>query len=149
MRSTRPRPTLAPAYRKALNTWRPVILYFGNTHCPACEIAEPIFRQVAEQYRDRASIYVLITGESPRHPNVTGTPTVLFYMGWKLLKKLKGIGTRQTLEADFAAHIGKTKPKLPHRQPTHTVHWLRQTLRTLRTAPRAHDLLNRRLHTRC
>ena len=149
MSSPRHPPTLAPAYRKALNTWRPVILYFGNAHCPACEAAEPIFRQIAEQYRDRASIYVLNTGESPRHPNVTGTPTVLFYKDGKLLKKLKGIGTRQTLEADFAAHIEKTKPKLPHRQSTHTVHWLRQTLRTLRTVPRAHELLNHRFHIRC
>jgi thioredoxin 1 len=74
---------------------------------------------------------------------------VLFYKDGKLLKKLKGIGTRQTLEADFAAHIEKTKPKLPHRQSTHTVHWLRQTLRTLRTVPRAHELLNHRFHIRC
>ncbi|VVP26166.1 thioredoxin family protein [Pseudomonas fluorescens] len=149
MSSTRPPPTLAPAYRKALNTWRPVILYFGNTHCPACEIAELTFRQVAEQYRERASIYVLNTSESPRHPHVTGTPTVLFYKDGKLLKKLKGIGTRQTLEADFAAHIGKVKPKLAHRQSTHTIHWLRQTLSTLRTVPRAHKLLNHRLHICC
>ena len=148
MRSIRQPPTLAPTYRKALSTWRPVILYFGNNHCPACEFAEPIFRQVAEQYRDRASIYVLNTSDSPRHPNVTGTPTVLFYKNAKLLKQLKGIGTQQSLEADFVTHVGKTKPKLPTRQPARSVQWLRQTLRTLCTAPRACNQLNLRPHTR-
>ena len=53
---------------------------------------------------------MLNTSESPRHPDVTGTPTVLFYKDGKLLKKLKGIGTEQTLQEDFARHIGKVKP---------------------------------------
>lgn len=73
------RKTLAPVYRKALKTWRPVILYFGSEHCPACEMAGPVFRQIAEPYRHHAQIYMLTTSESPRHPDVTGTPTVLFY----------------------------------------------------------------------
>ena len=119
MSSTRHPPTLAPAYRKALNTWRPVILYFGNEHCPACETAGPIFRQIGERYRHHANIYMLNTGESPRHPDVTGTPTVLFYKEGKLLKKLKGIGTEQTLQEDFARHIGKVKPATVKRKPVH------------------------------
>jgi thioredoxin 1 len=44
---------LAPVYREALKTWRPVILYFANEHCPACEFAGPIFRQIAKPYRQR------------------------------------------------------------------------------------------------
>ncbi|PAU59860.1 co-chaperone YbbN [Pseudomonas sp. PICF141] len=138
--------TLAPAYRKALKTWRPVILYFGNQHCPACEMAEPVFRTIAEQYRDHAQVYMLNTSESPRHPDVTGTPTVLFYKEGRLLKKLKGIGTRQTLEENFKKHIGKLRPKPPiTRKPRHDLPWLQKTLSTLRTAPRARELLNVRL----
>ncbi|WP_283180469.1 thioredoxin family protein [Pseudomonas svalbardensis] len=141
---TTPAP-LAPVYRKALKTWRPVILYFGSQHCPACEMAEPIFRQIAEPYRHHAQIYMLNTSESPRHPNVTGTPTVLFYKDGKLLKKLKGIGTEQTLQEDFARHIGKVKPATVNRKQVHDLAWLRQTLRRLRTVPRATRQLNRRV----
>ncbi|CAN7426298.1 thioredoxin family protein [Pseudomonas sp. GL-B-26] len=136
---------LAPVYRKALKTWRPVILYFGNEHCPACETAAPIFRQIGERYRHHAQIYMLNTSESPRHPNVTGTPTVLFYKDGKLLKKLKGIGTEQTLQEDFARHIGKVKPATVKRKPVHDLAWLRQTLRRLRTVPRATGQLSRRV----
>jgi thioredoxin 1 len=135
--------TLAPVYRKALKTWRPVILYFGNQHCPACEMAEPIFRAIAERYKDHAHIYVLSTGANPRHPKVTGTPTVLFYKEGKLLKKLKGIGTRETLEENFKKHIGKLRPKQVARKPRHDLPWLQKTLSTLCTAPRARELLSR------
>ncbi|WLG48475.1 co-chaperone YbbN [Pseudomonas sp. FP1742] len=136
-------PTMAAAYRKALKTWRPVILYFGSQHCPACKTAEPIFRQVAEPYRHHAQIYMLNTGESPRHPDVTGIPTVLFYKEGKLLKKLKGIGTRESLEENFKKHIGKLRPKQQiARKPRHDLPWLQKTFSTLCTAPRARELLN-------
>lgn len=137
--------TLAPVYRKALKTWRPVILYFGNQHCYACETAGPIFHAIAEQYKDHACIYMLSTSQCPRHPQVTGTPTVLFYKDGKLLKTLKGIGTRQTLEANFVSHIGKIKPKQVARKPRHNLRWLQKTLSTLCTVPRARELLNVRM----
>ncbi|KAF2394661.1 thioredoxin family protein [Pseudomonas frederiksbergensis] len=140
MSSTTTPTALAPTYRKALQTWRPVILYFGNQHCPACEEAGPVFREIAETYRHRADIYMLNTSESPRHPNVTGTPTVLFYKDGKLLKKLKGIGTAQTLVADFVTHIGKVKPRYAPRKPRHDLGWLRRTLRGLCTVARARQV---------
>lgn len=133
-----PSEELAPVYRKALKTWRPVILYFADEHCPACEWAGPVFRQTAEPYRHRANIYMLDTSQSPRHPLVTGTPTVLFYKNGKLLKKLKGIGTEDTLARDFALHIGKTKAPTSPRKPQHDLSWLRRTFRSLCTVPRAH-----------
>ncbi|WP_085694114.1 MULTISPECIES: co-chaperone YbbN [unclassified Pseudomonas] len=139
MKAILPLAMLPPTYRKALKTWRPVILYFTNEHCPACEMAGPIFRHVAEPYRLRADIYMLNTREAPRHPNVTGTPTVLFYRDGKLMKKLKGIGTEDTLRQDFALHIGRVKPPARHRrhQRRHDLTWLHVTLRTLRTIPDA------------
>jgi thioredoxin 1 len=128
---------LAPVYRKAIKTWRPVILYFANEHCPACEWAGPLFREVAEPYRHRANIYMLNTSQSPRHPLVTSTPTVLFYRHGKLLKKLKGIGSEETLAAHFARHIGRTRAPVVQQKPRHDLGWLRRTLRNLCTVPRA------------
>jgi thioredoxin 1 len=137
--------SLDPAYRKALNTWRPVILYFGNDHCPACEWAGPVFRAIAEKYKDHACIYMLDTSKSPRHPKVTGTPTVLTYKNGKLLQKLKGIGTAENLEEHFRKYIGKLRPKQIARKPRHDLPWLKKTLSTLCTAPRARERLNARL----
>lgn len=133
MNATNTTSALDPVYRKALKTWRPVILYFANDHCPACEWAGPVFRQIAEPYRLRANIYMLNTSQSPKHPNVTGTPTVLFYKNGRLLKKLKGIGTEETLARDMARHVGRTKAPATPRKPHHDLAWLRRTLRSLRT----------------
>lgn len=138
-----PLSTLHPNYRKALKTWRPVILYFGSDRCPACEWAAPVFREIAEPYRLIACIYMLNTSECPRCALVTGTPTVLFFQSGKLVKKLKGIGTEETLARDFAEHIGKTKAPVAVRKQTHDLPWLRHTLRTLRTVSRA------RLRSQC
>jgi thioredoxin 1 len=143
MNSIHAQSSLAPVYRKALSTWRPVILYFGSQHCPACEMAGPIFRRIAEAYRHFAHIYMLDIGESPQHPCVTGSPTVLFYKEGKLLKKLKGIGTEATLAQDFVLHIGKVKPPAMKRKQIHDLTWLRQTLRQLCTVPRAMSRLSR------
>ena len=141
MRSLPARPALAPVYRKALKTWRPVILYFGNEYCPACGMAEPVFRQIAAPYKDQARIYVLNTSETPRHPDVTCTPTVLFYKEGKLLKKLKGIGKPDTLAEDFAWHIGRLRPKAAVRKAPHDVAWLRRRLSGLCMVPRARCLV--------
>jgi thiol-disulfide isomerase/thioredoxin len=51
-----PLAALPPTYRKALKTWRPVILYFANEHCPACEWAGPIFARLPS-HTDIAPIF--------------------------------------------------------------------------------------------
>ncbi|MCF4996415.1 thioredoxin [Pseudomonas syringae] len=140
MKPTSSPTTLDSVYRKALKTWRPVILYFANEHCPACETAGPMFREVAEPYRLRANIYMLNTRDTPRHPEVTGTPTVLFYKDGKLRKVLKGIGNRQKLERDFAKHVGRVKAPAVLSQPRHDLMWLRRTLRRLCTVHRSRPL---------
>ena len=132
-------------YRKALKTWRPVILYFGHPSCYACEMAGPIFLSIAQTYVEHAHIYMLSTHVSPRHPEVTGTPTVLFYKDGKLLEKLKGFGSKQTLSEVFAKHVTKRSPKPVARAACHDLPWLHRTLHTLCTPSRARKLLNRRL----
>ncbi|POA33956.1 MULTISPECIES: co-chaperone YbbN [unclassified Pseudomonas] len=136
--------TLAPQYRRALRTYRPVVLYFAHPHCYACEFAGPIFRATAEAYKDRAEFYMLNTAESPRHPKVSGTPTVLCYCNGKLLRKLKGFDSAETLNNVFIALLGKARAKPVPRRPQRDLQWLRQPLGSLRTVPRAHQLLAHR-----
>lgn len=131
-------------YRKALKTWRPVVFYFGHPQCYACGMADPLFCKVAETFEDRAVIYKLSTDQSPRHPEVTGTPTVLFYKDGKLRRKLKGIGDPTSFVQTFAELVGRTKPRRPSMSRHHDVRWLRQQIRSLCTARRAPALLRLR-----
>lgn len=132
-------------YRKALRTYRPVIMYFGHPSCYACEMAGPIFQKVARPYVDQADVYMLDTSKSPRHQEVTGTPTVLFFNNGKLVHKLKGFESKAYLEQVVTRHIGKIRPKPLERVPLHDLPWLKQTLKRLCTTPRGHTLLERRL----
>jgi len=127
-------------YRKALKTWRPVVFYFGHPHCYACGWADPLFCNVAETFQDRAVIYKLSTHESPRHPEVTGTPTILFYKDGKLRRKLKGINDEQSLVRAFTEHVGRTRPR---HVPCPRRRYLRR-LQTLCTVKRGGELTRRR-----
>lgn len=131
---------LPPTYQKALKARRLVVLYFFNQHCGACTFSGPVFLEVAKPFRPRMDIFMLDTAQSPKHPDVTGTPTVLFYKEGVLVKKLKGIGTEEALEQDFTRFLGKAKRPVAQPKPIHDLPWLRHTLRTLCTIPRAKRL---------
>lgn len=110
---------------------------FRQRTLPRLRIGRAVFRKIAAPYRLRANIYMLNTRESPRHPLVTATPTVLFYKHGRLVKKLLGIGTEETLAAEFVRHIGRARLPAVPRKPRHDLHWLRQALRNLCTVARA------------
>lgn len=108
----------AEAFQRVLKTRRPVFLLFVSQHCPACTDASPLFVRVARQY-PRALSLVLDCAETPRHPEVTGTPTLLIYQYGKLIRKLQGFGpeedqkklVRQTFK-DYAKARRPVKPRL-------------------------------------
>ena len=128
---------LPPTYRKVLKARRLVVLYFFNEHCAACVFSSPVFLEIAKPFRAWMDIFMLDTAQSCRHPDVTGTPTVLFYKEGVLVKKLKGIGTEESLRHNFTQHLGKTRHCAATRKPSHDLNWLRHTLRTLCTVHRA------------
>ncbi len=131
--------TMAAVYRKALKNLAPGDPVFRQPTLSRLRNGRAgFFRQIAEPYRHHAQIYMLNTGESPRHPDVTGTPTVLFYKEGKLLKKLKGIGTRETLEENFKKSTSASSgPNRLPANPATTCRGCRKTFSTLCTAPRA------------
>lgn len=81
----------AQEYQRILNTKRPVFILFVSEHCPACVKAGPLFDRIARQY-PRVRSLVVDCAKTPRHPDVTGTPTLLIYMRGTLMEKLKGFG---------------------------------------------------------
>ncbi|WP_339532315.1 thioredoxin family protein [Pseudomonas mucidolens] len=105
----------ATAYSKALETPRTVFMLFVSPHCPACGAAKPLFSKVAARYRRQAAFYLLDTTQTPRHPEVTGTPTLLILKNGKLVERLKGFGPwetqEQTLKRTFARHTRRVPTK--------------------------------------
>lgn len=81
-------------YRRVLSSSRPVFMLFISAHCPACEVAGPLFEQIAAQYRSVVSL-VLDCAKTPRHPQVTGTPTLLVFQNGTLMETFKGFGPEE------------------------------------------------------
>lgn len=84
----------AEEYQRVLSTPQPVFLLFVSDHCPACSTAGPLFQEIASKYTSIVSL-ILDCAQTPRHPEVTGTPTLLVFLGGTLKEKFKGFGPEE------------------------------------------------------
>ncbi|KAA0945830.1 MULTISPECIES: thioredoxin family protein [unclassified Pseudomonas] len=95
-------------YQRVLKTPKAVFMLFVSQHCPACEEAVPLFMRIAGKYTETVESLVLDTAQTPRHPEVTGTPTLLIFQNGEMVEKLKGFGTwgtqEPTLEQTFSRY---------------------------------------------
>ncbi|OPA88539.1 hypothetical protein BFW86_15950 [Pseudomonas fluorescens] len=113
----------AEDYRRALNTSRPVFMLFISHHCPACGSSTPLFERIAHEHPSIVSL-VLNCAETPRHPNVTGTPTLLIFLNGTLMETCKGFGPEaeqaQVLTDIFKRYVDRkaaTRPASPAAPP--------------------------------
>lgn len=93
----------AKAFERLLNTPRPVFILFVSEHCPACAQAGPLFELHAWRHPRIVSL-VVDCAHTPRHPEVTGTPTLLIYLNGALVEKFKGFGPLEE-QAPFVQDI--------------------------------------------
>ena len=107
----------AADFQKVLKTKHPVFLLFISQHCPACADAGPLFELIASRYPWVVS-RVLDCAETPRHPEVTGTPTLLVYLDGVLMEKFKGFGPAEDqaelVEQTFKRYAKAGRQVKPH-----------------------------------
>lgn len=85
-------------FQRVLNTPSPVFILFVSDSCPACETAGPLFERTAWKHPWIVSL-VLDCAQTPRHPDVTGTPTLLIYENGTLMEKFKGLSSEDVADA--------------------------------------------------
>ncbi|QLG92657.1 thioredoxin family protein [Pseudomonas yamanorum] len=88
----------AEDYQRELSTPLPVFMLFISEHCPACGKAGPLFERIAGKYANTVKSLVLDTAQTPRHPDVTGIPTLLIFQNGQMVEKLKGFGPQEDQE---------------------------------------------------
>lgn len=103
-------------FQRVLDTPHPVFLLFVSQHCPACAEAGPLLKLIAGKY-PRVKTLVLDCAATPRHAEVTGTPTLLVYLNGVLKEKLKGFGPQeaqeQVVEETFKRYAKARRPVKP------------------------------------
>ena len=87
----------AQGFNRVLNTPRPVFILFFSEHCPACAQACDFFEQAAWKHPWIVSL-ILDCANTPKHPDVTGTPTLLVYVDGVLADIFKGFGPWESQE---------------------------------------------------
>ena len=106
----------AEEYQQVLSTPHPVFLLFVSTHCPACADAGPLFEMIAARYPHIVSL-VLDCANTPRHPDVKGTPTWLVYVNGKQKEKFRGFGPVEDqaafVESIFKRYAKRRRPSKP------------------------------------
>ncbi len=84
----------AEEFQQALSTSRPVFMLFVSEHCGACIYSAPLFELIAGKYPSVVSL-VLDCANTPRHPEVTATPTLLVFLDGSLKERFAGLGPPQ------------------------------------------------------
>ena len=110
----------AEDYQRVLDTPLPVFMLFVSQHCPACEEAGPLFERIAEQYAKAVTSLVLDTAQTPRHPEVTGTPTLLIFQKGQMVERLKGFGPQEEQERTVKEAFSRYIPGARLNPPTST-----------------------------
>ena len=107
-------------YQQVLKSHETVFMLFVSQHCPACGEAGPLFQRFAGKYGTTVKSLVLDTAQTPRHPEVTGTPTLLVFQNGEMIEKLKGFDEKILSETFAKTRISPPTSTAPYPTPEST-----------------------------
>lgn len=85
---------------KVLEAEQMVVVNFTSDHSPACQIQEPEFKAVSQDYQGRAAFARLDVDKNSdlvRQWNIDGIPTIIFFNRGAEIHRIKGILMRDRL----------------------------------------------------
>ena len=81
---------------------QPVVVDFWATWCGPCQMVGPFIEELAHEYEGRVVVGkcdVDQDSDLPGQFNVRNVPTILFFKGGQLVKKLVGAQSKEVLKA--------------------------------------------------
>ena len=84
---------------------QPVVVDFWATWCGPCQMVGPFIEELAHEYEGRVIVGkcdVDQDSDLPGQFNVRNIPTILFFKGGQLAKKLVGAQSKEVLKAAIA-----------------------------------------------
>lgn len=91
-----------------IQSTQPVLVDFTAIWCGPCKMLDPIVRQLAEEWGERARVMKLDVDHNPElamNYGVMGVPTLMLFKGGEPVERLTGYQPKDRLLAKFGPHI--------------------------------------------
>ena len=81
-----------------------VVVDFWHEHCPWCIKLDPVFNEVAEEYKDKVKFVKLNVMQNPDNRNlaikngIMGTPTLSFFCEGRSIQTVAGFQSKDNLK---------------------------------------------------
>ena len=89
-------------FEALITSGQPVVVDFWATWCGPCQMVGPFIEELAHEYEGRVVVGkcdVDQDSDLPGQFNVRNIPTILFFKGGQLVKKLVGAQSKEVLKA--------------------------------------------------
>ena len=93
---------------RVLGSPLPVVVEFGAEWCRPCKTLEPILKQLAQEWGEKASlVQVDVDGAQNlvQQYRIFSVPTVMLFVKGQPVERLTGLQSRQKLSEKIGAHI--------------------------------------------
>jgi thioredoxin 1 len=93
---------------QVLKSALPVLVEFTAEWCPPCKMIAPSLHALAEKYQGKMTVGMLDADLYPDYVQqygVMGLPTLLLFVGGKVVQRMVGFQPRERIEAQLLPHL--------------------------------------------
>ncbi|MCX7870910.1 MAG: thioredoxin [bacterium] len=97
---------------EVINSNIPVLVDFWAPWCMPCKMLEPVFEELAKEYKDKVKFVKINTDDNIETATkfyITGIPTLLLFINGKVVDSIVGFVSKSELKNFIESNLNKSK----------------------------------------
>jgi len=97
---------------EVINSNIPVLVDFWDPWCMPCKMLEPVFEELAKEYKDKVKFVKINTDDNIETATkfyITGIPTLLLFINGKVVDSIVGFVSKSELKNFIESNLNKSK----------------------------------------